>query len=97
MLSNYCLVSGPIPLYQLNTLRVSNVRLNYLDSLHPATHFSFVILRSPAGAGRRRISWLLGFREILRRVYPERLDLSSSTGPAEGLRMTLTSSQPDTL
>ena len=48
-------------------------------------------------AGRRRISWFNGLAQILRGVYPfdrlragsERLDLSSSTDLAEGLRMTM--------
>ena len=56
-------------------------------------------------AGRRIISWLLARREILHGVYPERLDLrtssepqsnSSSTGLADGLRMTLGSFRMDT-
>ena len=47
-------------------------------------------------AERRRISWLLGLREILRGVYPERLDLSSSTGLVEGLRMTMFSFRMET-
>ena len=34
---------------------------------------------------------LLAFREILRGACPERLDLSSSTGLGEGLRMTMLS------
>jgi hypothetical protein len=46
-------------------------------------------------AGRRRIPSLLGCRKILRGVYPERLDLSSSTGLAEGLRMTMLSFRMD--
>ena len=51
-----------------------------LTSVHPETRFWVVILRSPAKAERRRISWLLARREILRGVYPEL---------AEGLRMTV--------
>ena len=40
--------------------------------------------------GRRRISWLLGFREILRGVYPACPERSCGE-LAEGLRMTMLS------
>ena len=47
-----------------------------------------VILRSPAKSGTTKNLMVSAAAEILRGVYPERLDLSSSTGLAEGLGMT---------
>ena len=51
--------------------------------------FLDVMLRSPANSGTTKNLIVIVAAEILRGVYPERLDLSSSTGLAEGLRMTV--------
>jgi pyrroline-5-carboxylate reductase len=57
----------------------SNRAVTLLISIHPETMFLHVILRSLAKSGTTKNLIVSVAAEILRGVYPERLDLSDTT------------------